>query len=97
MIINRLKQYKSKIVPLLFGVLIVTSFMYNYNSSLGMVLFIIAFILQSAIYTFYDYIATKKRILQYISILGSMAVILIVCDRLYSMVFKSTRCRGIFC
>ena len=89
MIINRLKQSKSKIVPLLFGVLIVTSFMYNYNSSLGIVLSVIAFILQGAIYTFYDHIATKKRILQYISILGSMAVILIVCLLIGSVTNRS--------
>lgn len=65
-------KLKSKLVPLVFGITIVTSFMYNYDSNLTLIFLLCTIIMQGLLYIFYDYISTKSRIMQYISIIGSL-------------------------
>lgn len=76
--IDILKNFKFKIVPLLFGIFIVVSFMYIYDTNLTLVFLLCSVIIQGLLYLFYDYISTKGRVLQYISIIGSLIAMIFI-------------------
>jgi len=73
-----LKKFKLKVVPLLFGISIVVSFMYLYDTNLTFMFLICSIVFQGLVYLFYDYISTKSKILQYISIIGSLVAIIFI-------------------
>lgn len=73
--INKIKNLKSDFFPLIFGIFIVISFMYNYDNTLIFIFLITSVILQGLIYIFYNIVYTKHRILQYVSILGAFSII----------------------
>lgn len=76
--VDILNKLKVKGVALLFGIFIVVSFMYIYDSNLTLLFLLCSIVLQSLFYIFYDYVATKRRIFQYISIIGSLVAMIFI-------------------
>ncbi len=85
--LKKLFDLKSKLVPLGFGIFIVTSFMYIYDDNLTLVFLLLSVLIQTATFIFYDYISTKSQIMQYISIIGSfvaMLLLMVIIGSLYN-------------
>lgn len=73
--IKKIKNLKYELIPLIFGIFIVISFMHNYDDNLTLLFLIISVIIQGAIYIFYNFISKKGKVLQYVSILGSFSIL----------------------
>ena len=70
-----LKFLQVKAIPLLFGLCIIVCSMYNYDRDRIVLLAVVAAFIEIAVYAFYDFIAEKKPLLRYVSIIGSFIII----------------------